>query len=162
MREWFENLEARERVFVSIGAFVVAMIALWALIWLPLDRGHKDVRASVDNWQQSLAELRVIAANAQSGETTNTAAGAGSNDSPVVIVDRTLRERSLNNTVKRQQPTPNGIRVEFENVAFDQLVVWLGDLNREYAMEVQAGSLSVASRAGPGRINASLTLERAP
>ncbi|MDH3747615.1 MAG: type II secretion system protein M [Gammaproteobacteria bacterium] len=162
MKDWFDALEAREQLFVGIGAFVVLLIVLWGLIWLPLDRGHDDMRASVDNWQRSLAELRVIGANVQSDNAAAGSARVNLNESPVVIVDRTLRERSLNNTVKRQQPTPNGIRVEFENVAFDQLVVWLGDLNAQYAMEVQAGSLSVASRAGPGRINASLTLERAP
>jgi len=162
MRDWFESLEAREQMFVSIGGFVVLLIILWGLVWLPLHKGHSDTRASVDNWQRSLAELRVIGANMQPNGPSAGSARANLNESPVVIVDRTLRERSLDNTVKRQQPTPNGIRVEFENVAFDQLVVWLGDLNAQYAMEVQAGSLSVASRAGPGRINASLTLERAP
>ena len=83
-----------------------------------------------------------------------------SNQTPVVVVDQTLRARGLNGSLKRRQPTPNGIRVEFENVAFDELVLWLGDLSTRYSMEVQAGSMSVASRAGPGRINASLTLER--
>ena len=61
---------------------------------------------------------------------------------------------------KRSQPTPNGIRIEFENVAFDKLVVWLGDLSYQYGMEVQAGSLSAATSADPGRVNATLTLER--
>jgi general secretion pathway protein M len=81
------------------------------------------------------------------------------NQSPVVIVDATLRNRSLGQP-KRSQPTPNGIRVEFENVPFDDLVLWLGDLSSQYAMEVQSGSLSAATQSGPGRINATLTIER--
>lgn len=162
MRDWFENLETREQLFVGIGGLVVAAIVLWGLLWLPLDKGHRNMQASVADWQRSLAELRAIGATAQAGDTTSGSRRVSTSESPVVIVDRTLRERSLNNTVKRQQPTPNGVRVEFENVAFDQLVVWLGDLNTRHSMEVQAGSLSLASRAGPGRINASLTLERAP
>ena len=52
--------------------------------------------------------------------------------------------------------------MEFEDVAFDQLVVWLGDLYSGYGMAVQNGSMSLSSRREPGRINASLTLERAP
>lgn len=162
MKDWFENLEAREQLFVGIGGLVVLLILLWAILWMPLNKGHSNMRASVDNWQRSLAELRSIGANVQSSTGTTESSRVNVNESPVVIVDRTLRERSLNNTAKRQQPTPNGIRVEFEDVAFDELVVWLGDLNTQYAMEVQAGSLSTASRAGPGRINASITLERTP
>jgi type II secretory pathway component PulM len=51
--------------------------------------------------------------------------------------------------------------VEFENVAFDDLVLWLGDLSTQYAMDVTSGSFSASSRAEVGRINATLTLERA-
>lgn len=163
MKDWYENLESREQIFVGIGGIATAVILLWAVVWMPLDRAHGNLTRNVATWKSALTDLQVIAANLQANPADGSSvAQAGLNDSPVVIVDRTLRERSLNNTVKRQQPTPNGIRVEFENVAFDQLVVWLGDLNTRYAMEVQAGSLSLASRSGPGRINASLTLERAP
>lgn len=163
MKDWFYGLEQREQLIVGVGAVVAALILLWALVWMPLERAHRDAEANLGRWQDALTDLRVVAANlGTSGSTSPTSRAVSSNDSPVVIVDRTLREHSLNNTAKRQQPTPNGVRVEFENVAFDQLVVWLGDLNSRYAMEVQAGSLSLASRAGPGRINASLTLERAP
>ena len=162
MRDWFDNLDAREQLFVGMGGLIVIVVLLWGVVWLPLDKGHRAVRASVNDWQQSLAELRALGASQPVSRTNGSNRPAASNESPVVIVDRTLGEHSLNNTVKRQQPTPNGVRVEFENVAFDQLVVWLGDLNGRYGLEVQAGNLSLASRAGPGRINASLTLERAP
>ncbi len=162
MRAWFESLESREQLFVGIGALAVAIIVFWGLVWLPLDTGQRNMQASVADWQRSLTELRAIGASMQATKSTQRQKRVTSNDSPVVIVDKTLRAQGLNNTVQRQQPTPNGVRVEFENVAFDQLVVWLGELNTKHAMEVQAGSLSLASRAGPGRINASLTLERSP
>ena len=162
MKAWFENLEPREQMFVGVGGLLVGAIVFWGLIWLPLSRGNAGLRQSVADWERSLTELREIGASYRSTAGTPMPARVASNDSPVVIVDRTLRQQGLNNTAKRQQPTPNGVRVEFENVAFDQLVVWLGDLNTNYAMEVQAGSLSQTSRAAPGRINASLTLERTP
>lgn len=160
MKDWYANLEPRERLIVAAGAAAAAVILFWAGLWMPLDKGHRNIAQSVANWQRSLADLRAIATTMENGTSASAPARISTDESPVVIVDRTLRERGLNNTVKRQQPTPNGVRVEFENVAFDQLVVWLGDLNARYAMDVQAGSLSLTGRAGPGRINASLTLER--
>jgi general secretion pathway protein M len=161
MKDWFYSLQAREQTFVGVGAVVVTLTLMWGLLWLPLDNGHKELRMKVSNWEKSLEELRPLSAAIQSGGSTGTAAIDASDQTPVVVVDQTLRARGLNSSVKRRQPTPNGIRVEFENVAFDDLVLWLGDLSSRYSMEVQAGSMSVASRAGPGRINASLTLERA-
>jgi len=160
MKAWFEALQVREQWFVGAGAVAVVLTLIWAVLWLPFDKGHKDLQSNVDVWEQSLNELQPLRAAIQSGANPRAVAVENSNETPVVVVDQTLRARGLNGSLKRRQPTPNGIRVEFENIAFDDLVLWLGDLSTGYSMEVQAGSMSVASRAGPGRINASLTLER--
>ena len=84
------------------------------------------------------------------------------NQSLVVIVDNSLRQRGLTNSLQRSQPTPSGtgIRVEFENAAFDDLMLWLGDLHRGYGLELESGSFSVASGDIPGRVNSSVTLQR--
>lgn len=158
--EWFESLEIRERLFVTAGAVVVALALLFAFAWVPLDRRHSEVATSVANWQRSLAELRPLKnlkANTPVPRSAN-----GAQQSAIIIVDQTLRSRGLEQYRQRSQPTStNGIRVEFEDVAFDDLVLWLGDLADQYAMNVQAGSVTAGSRRGPGRVNASLTLERA-
>lgn len=159
MKNWFESLEQRERLFVIVGALAVVVTILWAGIWLPLDKGHRDAAARVASWERSLSELRPLAAAPAPAEPQRSGPRPGSALSPVVIIDNSLRARQLGQP-KRSQPTPNGIRVEFENVAFDDLVLWLGDLSSQYGLDVQAGSLSTSSVAGPGRINASLTLER--
>ena len=63
MKDWFNNLELREQQFVAVGAIVVALVIVWAMVWLPFDRGHKNMKQSVADWQQSLADIRVVAAN---------------------------------------------------------------------------------------------------
>ena len=159
MRAWFESLEVRERLFVAGGAIVVSVALFWGLVWAPLDKGHRELQQRVSTWEQSLAELRPLASMPQPQNGSRSAPEAAGAQSPVVIVDSTLRSHGLGQP-KRSQPTPNGIRVEFENVAFDKLVVWLGDLSYQYGMEVQAGSLSAGTTDAPGRVNATLTLER--
>lgn len=161
MKAWFASLEARERMIVALGGAAAVLILTWGAIWLPLDRAHDGMRTSVSTWETSLAELKLVGARLSATDDSDTSQRVISNESPVVIVDRTLRELGLNRTVKRQQPVPNGIRVEFESVAFDDLMLWLGALEGDYAMTVQAASLSAATQSGPGRVNASLTLERA-
>ena len=160
MRDWLESLERRERMFVLGGAAAVVLALFYALVWSPLDSGHKYLQSSVETWQQSLAELRPLR-GMQSATTEVSRPAPNSQQTPVVIVDQTLRARGLDRSLQRSQPTTsNGIRVEFENVAFDDLVLWLDDLSSQYAMEVASGSLSATTQAGPGRINATLTLER--
>lgn len=160
MRDWFDSLAFRERIFVASGGAVVLVALFWALIWLPIDRGRESAAESVATWERSLAELRPLKTMAGT-DSRQSGPRIDPGQAPVVIVDRTLRARGLDRSLKRSQPTTStGIRVEFENVAFDDLVLWLGDLSNQYAMDVQAGSFSKSARTDAGRINASLTLER--
>ncbi len=162
MRDWLDSLESRERLFVLGGAAAVALALLYAFVWTPLDKGHRSMQSSVMDWERSLAELRPLR-SVQTTTINSSQPAVSSNQTPVVIVDQTLRVRGLDRSLRRSQPTTsNGIRVEFENVAFDDLVLWLNDLSSQYAMQVASGSLSTSTQAGPGRINATLTLERAP
>lgn len=161
MKDWFEGLESREQLFVSLGGFVVIAALLYGFVWAPLDRNHDAMAESVADWHRSLAELGPLKGMAQTGQSATSTAGPGSQQAPIIIVDQTLRSRQLEQFRRRSQPTSsNGIRVEFENVAFDDLVQWLGDLSDQYSMHVQAGSISKGSQSGMGRINATLTLER--
>ena len=79
---------------------------------------------------------------------------------PMEYIDRHRRLVGFDIDLINEIASRAGFRVEFENVAFDALVLWLGDLSRSYRMDVQAGSLSVPPRAEPGRVNATLTLEQ--
>ena len=162
MREWFDSLEARERIFVIIGAFLTVVALLYILLWIPFDRQHRQLETRVDSWERSLQELGPLSAMLASGAQSSSQGGArGRTQAPIIIIDQTLRGRGLYQFLSRSQPTPGGIRVELQGVAFDELVIWLGDLNDQYGMHVQSGSLSRATQAGPGRVNANLTLERA-
>jgi len=161
MRSWFESLAERERVMVLAAAVFVVIAAFWFGIWTPLDSGQRSVSARVDTWQLSLAELRPLKGQIEASGSAQPVL-AGQDQSLIVIVDNTLRQRGLNNALQRSQPTPagDGIRVEFEAVAFDDLMLWLGDVNRQFGLQVQSGNFSSAAGDIPGRVNSSLTLQR--
>ncbi len=158
MKDWFASLDGREQKFVLTAAVFLAFAILYLAIWMPLDKGHRRAAADVELWQSSIEELKPL----QGSVTGN----SGTRISPrnlqqplVVVIDSTLRTRQLNTALQRSQPTGDNIRVEFENVAFDELVMWLGDLSSQYALQVQSGSFSVSGDV-QGRINAQLTLGR--
>lgn len=161
MKDWFQALAPRERAFI-VAAVVVAVFGVaWVGLWQPLDKRQKAAAERVATWKQGIAELRPmkgqIATSAQGSDATQTL-----NQSLVVIVDNSLRQRGLYNALQRSQPTPagDGIRVEFESAAFDDLMLWLGDLHRQYGLDVESGSFSIASGDNPGRVNSSVTLRR--
>ena len=161
MKDWFTGLAQREQIFIVGGAAVVLIAVFHTLVWVPLDTGQKTLSEDVATWQRSLAELKPLKGQQVVQPSNNSTGSASATQTPVVIVDQTLRARGLDRSLKRSQPTTsNGIRVEFDNVAFDDLVLWLGDLSSQYSMHVSSGSMSTTSQSAPGRINATFTLER--
>lgn len=161
MKNWFTSLEAREQVFVMTAVVFIVLAIGWVGVWTPLDTNHKAAAQRVETWRQSLAALRPMRGPVQA-TASSAPVNTGNDQSLVVIVDNSLRQRGLYNSLQRSQPTPagNGIRVEFESAAFDDLILWLGDLQRQYGLQVVSGSFSIASGESPGRVNSSVTLER--
>ncbi len=160
MKDWFDSLAEREQIMVLTAAGFVAVAILYLGLWLPLDRGHKSAAASVEIWRLSLAELRPLRSSIQN-PTTGRAPADGQKQSLVVIIDNTLRQRDLYGFLQRSQPTSEiGIRVELENVPFDDLMLWLSDLGRNHGLQVQSGNFSRGAGESQGRVTSSLTLER--
>ena len=161
MKDWYENLEVREQVFVLVGAVFVVIALLFYGLWQPLDKRHTQVATNVENFEQALAALQPLRELAASGNPNRPTDTPISPQAPIIVVSQTLQRRGLEQYNRRSAPTPNGVQVRFENVAFDELVLWLGELGNNYGLIVQQGTMQLAPQAGPGRINATLTLERA-
>jgi general secretion pathway protein M len=159
MRNWFESLQIGERIFVLTGAVFLVVAVLYLGIWTPLDRGQKNLSLSVDSWKNALIELQPLKSQLQSLASAQSQQ-VDHNQSLVVIIDNSLRARGLYNSLQRSQPiTSSRISVEFENAAFDDLVLWLGDLSTKYGLELWSGNFSYA-RDYEGRVNSKITLER--
>ena len=160
MKNWFLSLQDRERIFVSAGMAAVIVAVVWFGVWVPLDNDHQATTERVNTWKRSLAALKPMGAQIQASA-NNTVPTAGLDQSLIVIIDTTVRQRGLTQSLQRSQPTPSGsgIRVEFQNASFDDLMLWIGDLHRQYGLQLESGSFSMAAGAIPGHVNSSVTLE---
>jgi general secretion pathway protein M len=160
MKDWFEALDVRERLIVMGGGVFLAFALLYVSIWQPLDREQSTRAANVQSLRQSIAELKPLKVSLGASGSGSATISTGT-QSLVVIIDTTLRERGLYSSLQRSQPTrDNGIRIEFENAPFDDLVLWLGDLGGRYGLQVVSGSFSIPAQGTQGWVNASITLER--
>ena len=126
MKNWFMNLEPRERKMV-IAALSLSVIAILYLgFWVPVDKAQKRAANDVELWQRSVDTIRSL--KGRIGSDSGVAVDAASLNQPiVVIIDASLRARGLD-APKRSQPTGENIRVEFDAVAFDDMMLWLGCL----------------------------------
>ena len=122
MKDWFQGLDAREQKFVMAAAVFVVFAVLYLAIWLPVDKGQKQVNASVEIWQEAVEQIAALKGRVNQGGTP-LVSQQNLSQPLVVVVDTTLRSRSLNRYLQRSQPTGQTIRVEFEDVPFDDLVL---------------------------------------
>lgn len=160
MRDGFEGLQPREKVLVATAGVMVVLAVFWLGVWAPLERGRANAAANVEVWRDAVAELRVLKGELKGGASAQEKLPAARNQSLVVIVDRTLRSRNLYSALQRSTPNQdNAIQLVFEDAAFDDLVLWLGDVSAEYALRVQAAGFNPSKEAA-GRVNATVTLER--
>tara|TARA_B100001094_G_C17608190_1_gene519906 strand:+ start:33 stop:524 length:492 start_codon:yes stop_codon:yes gene_type:complete len=161
MKSWISSLDNREKKFVIFGSIFSSIFLIYTFLWSPFVRKYEEIELNISTLERTITELQPIIIMSKNGQLNESIKNFNVQQSPIIIIDQTLRERGLERYRKRSQPSgDNSIRVEFENVSFDELIIWLGDLSNQYAMKVENGSFSVGSKTSLGRINASITLER--
>jgi type II secretory pathway component PulM len=158
VRDWFENLAPRERLFVSVGAIAAVLMMFWALVLYPLGASTKQRAARIAGKQADLEWMLSAAAELKaSGGVT---AGVGDPDqSLVVVIDRSARQLGLGQSLTRNQPVgEDGIRVRLESAPFDALARWLGQLQGSYGLALDSASIERGNV--EGTVTASLILRQ--
>jgi type II secretory pathway component PulM len=156
--DWWTQLAPRERILVAVcGVFIVGAL-IWTMGIQPLYKGSAKLAAQVVEKESQLANLQELASQILPGGDSKTSATVSTNESIVVVIDKTTRSRSLAAYLKRNQPEgTNGVRLRFEGAPFDVLVQWIGELNKTYGMSMVSASFD---EAGIGRVNCSIVLNR--
>lgn len=158
MREWFEALAPRERIFVAGGSVLLALALVYGLILGPLFGASADAEERIATKSGDLARIQAAASRlGQLGDAP--AAGASSGQSLVVLVANSAGRAGLGDSLSRNQPVgADGIRVRFENASFDALARWVIGIQSSEGLAIDSATFD-RSR-DPGRVNASLILRR--
>lgn len=158
MQAWLERLSPRERIMVLGCGLFIALALVWSLGILPLYQNSALTAERVAVKQAQLASLQELANTTLPAAAGTDAGFVSTDESIVLLIDRTTRERQLSAFLKRNQPEGRGVRVRFEGAPFDAMVGWLGELRERYGMVIVSANFDSA---GPGRVNSSIELRRA-
>lgn len=158
MREWFDNLEQREQLIVGVGAVVAALLFYWLLIWEPMARKAVELQAGIAENRELIAYLQEAEVEARRLGASRPASARASGRSLLSTVDSSSKQAGLGEYIKRIQPEgQDSVRLWIENAPFDPLANWLLQLQRQYGVILDNGSLDRADRAGA--VKARLTLK---
>lgn len=154
LRQWLGGLAPRERSIAYLGAALLAIALVYFAIVRPVTTAAERRAARVEQKSASLAWMRQVAPQVMAA---GASAVASSQESLVVLVDRTGREAGLGNSIRDQSPSgEHGLRLRLESASFDVLATWLVILQQQHGVTVDAATIDAAG--APGLVNASLTL----
>ncbi len=155
-KQWFEDLQDRERLMVSLGAVVVSFTLLF-MMTQPLFRATEQARQRLAEKSRDLSMLKNARSEVQRLGGTRVASAS---QPLVVIIDRSSSKARLSPFLKRNQPEgDSAIRVTFEGAPFNYIVDFLVDLQTGHGLALSSATLNRSQV--DGTINASLTLVRA-
>jgi general secretion pathway protein M len=151
-----DRLQPRERVIVAIGAVAVALTVLYSGIWHPASKARIEAESRLTDARAIAVQLERAGAMARANPGAHPQGGGGS---LLTIVDQATRAGDLGKTPPRLQPDgENAVRVWFENVPFDNLARWMGQLETKYGVRIDA--VDVEHQSTPGVVNARLSIGR--
>jgi len=156
LQQWFDKLAPRERWMVMAGALFALVAIIFALGIRPLYQARNAAAERIAEQRRLLGDIEQVAQRfgPQAGPTAQTQA---SGESVIVLVDRSTRERGLSSYLKRNQPEGNGgVRLRLENAPFDELLLWMSELQSGQGLAAVSASFDPAGE--PGRVNANLVL----
>ena len=145
MKEWWQSLEKRERLFVAgLGVFM-SVFLLYILLLEPLFSGAAEYREMVATAEADLAYMQSVAPQLRAMRGQNrTVVSTG----PITgIVDAALRSHGIR-TEKMQAVGENGLRVVVDNTPFDSIVGCLGELSSRHQIAIEAANLRKGGATG--------------
>jgi general secretion pathway protein M len=156
LRQWWAGLQPRERLILALGAGVVTITFVYLLLD-PLFRGVSARAQRVAEKEALLADVQRSAARLPRAGGVNKPDAGGT--APVIIANRTIQAAGLGNYLKQAQPSGegDGVRVQFEDVPFDTMVLWLSQIATQHGMRIDSAQLDAGNR--PGTADARLSLQ---
>lgn len=158
LRQYWDQLQPRERRVLLLGAIALVLLLLYALVWSPFQQTLSRLDSSIVEQRNTLGWMQQAAQEARSLRGTHAPVSDGR--SLLAVTDETARAHGLGTAVKRVQPDgQHTVRVWLEGARFDDILQWLATLTGKHGVKVT--SFGAERSTADGQVHARLVLESA-
>jgi len=159
LTEWLNTLEQRERHIVITGAISLLIILFYLVIWDPITSKHEQQKLQYDAQRQLYSWMKNASNEIQQLSSTNSNNIARfRNQSISSLADRSATTSGVKPFIEKIDQSKKGVKVRLKSANFDQIVVWLTDLENKYG--IIATKVKVEKTKTKGAVDAQITLER--
>lgn len=157
MKQWLANLNSRERRIVLGGTAALIVMMAYLFAWEPLQNKRVQLEKSVAAQRSTYAWMQQAAQQVKilGGGAPATKVKSGS---LLGTINKTAKPVLTGAVLKRvEEDRQQGVRVWIDQVAFDDLIRWLGQLQQQYGIRV--ASLVTERHQQAGKVNVRLILQ---
>ena len=154
MKNYWHNLNERERLMLVIGSVCLIAYLFYLLIYAPL---HAAVTKKTQEFIEKKETLSWMK-HARTQRRLNKAPQRVNNTQLLALLSRQLRGTSFRSFVYQIQQAGNGdIQLFFEQVPFNAFLLWLYNLSEKYTISVKQIQVERTDTLGIARIQVVMT-----
>jgi general secretion pathway protein M len=138
--DYWQQLQARERLVLAWGGLAVGLILFYALLWQPWHKAIDHMEAALPALRSNLVWMRQQSELIKSGVTTSSSANLkGRGQSLLSVIEQTAKATSVRDAIQQMVPgqSDGEVRVVLEEVSFNNWVNWVDLLFRQYGVNIK-------------------------
>lgn len=156
MKTWWYNLAKREQQLVSVGTVAVLLILIYFFAWQPFASSLQQLRENISTdkallvWMQANLEDYKQSSSQQKHM-------SDSNQSLLTRIEQSLEQGRMSAySPELSQLDNNQIKINFQMIAFNDLLKWLVTLSQQTKLDVVQARITSTDE--PGMVGAQLSL----
>jgi len=152
LTENFNALESRERKMLTLGMLVVVIFIIYGLIYKPMNGAINRLQSSNQSNQELLLWMSKSVASIKGTSASGSKVDKRRGRSMNVIINTTASSAKI--TISRSQPRDNNqYQIWIDQVAFNEMLVWLNQLQQDYKINVSNINIGTTESRGQVRVN---------
>lgn len=155
------NLNPRERNALVIGGIILGVLLIYTVLWAPFSNKVEKLEHTVQEQRALQLWINTASAEAQRLRATKSTHSTAQNiagQSLLSVVDQAAKQDRLGSALKRIEPEGAAkVRVWIEQAPFDDVVLWMGNLQNTYGVRVT--NVSIDRQGTSALVNARITVE---
>lgn len=157
--KWFNSLTAQEKKLIKLGVIILVPVMLWKFIYWPITHTYESKQAQLINLHKQYKEMESFKTLFKVQEKLGKKFHRDLNQPFIAWIDEQLTKNDLVQFVVRSEPKDNQTLIlSFENVMFDELVIWLESLENNYSIKISEVDINLTDKDN-GLCNVRITLE---
>ena len=158
--DWYNALEPRERLMVTVAGIALAVTLFYLMLWEPVYKGLDEEQLKNENQTANLAWMQQAASEVRSLKASGASTNVRNQNAPVSLsVEQTIGNAGIKDKLSKLESSgQDSARAILDNVSFNQMVLWLNTLESNFGISVSSATIERTESAGI--VDARLTLSR--